>query len=107
MSKKLSSFLIFLASASAIFLPLAFSHQPSDLQLRVEPAAFSPNGDDLQDQTFFYPIVESAADVSRWRIDIRRVGGKLIRRLTGSELPSLVPWDGNDAKGNPALEGPY
>ncbi len=78
------------------------------LQLRVDPAYFSPDGDGLQDQTFFYPVLKSQAEGSRWTLDISEAKRhRRIVRLSGARCPALIKWSGNDKKDQIVPDGAY
>jgi len=105
-------FSIFFLFSIVYFLLFPFSlHaqvERSTLQLRVDPAYFSPNEDNRQDQVFFYPVLNSDLDVSHWTLDIfssRRM--RRVNRLSGAALPALIKWDGSDKKGALLIEGEY
>lgn len=82
-----------------------------EVDLRADPVYFSPNEDKLQDQTFFYPVLRTNngpdREVNRWRMWIRKPNGKKIQKLNGPGLPSLIKWDGQSKKEEPAEEGAY
>ena len=81
---------------------------PHILQLRAEPSHISPNDDDLQDQAFFYPVLQSNVKVSRWTLEIITAKRKRrTMRLTGVALPALIKWDGLDKNGDRAPDGDY
>ena len=91
------------------FLPVFLMAKSTEesLDLRVEPEYFSPNGDGIQDQTFFSPILQSQADPSKWQLTIRNDKLRKVRKLSGAGLSALIKWDGLDKKGNPVDDGKY
>jgi len=108
---------IWILMGGAVILPLLngsnswsqSSH--AQLELRADPSYFSPNGDSLNDQAFFYPVLRRNGDpnleVDRWRMDIKTARGKGVRRLSGEGLPSLIKWDGSNKKERMVKEGEY
>src|SRR5688500_15452212 len=92
------SFLSVMFLLLASWLPLFSAPPLSQVSVRVEPSAFSPNGDGIKDDTFIAPVVRSNLPVARWRLDIMR-DRKLVARMTGSGFSALIKWDGRDRKG--------
>lgn len=95
------------ASICVAALVSAAATPPPHLELRADPPFFSPNGDGIQDQLFFHPVLSGSADVLRWRLDVENSKGKRIDRVSGPGLPALLKWDGLDKKGVPIPEGEY
>jgi outer membrane protein OmpA-like peptidoglycan-associated protein len=77
------------------------------MELRVDNPYFSPNGDGMQDNLFFTPVLKSEWDVNRWRLEITSAEGKLVAQFTGAGFSSLIQWDGKDRKGKLLPEGIY
>lgn len=92
------SILVLGSLLAAVSFP-AFSAERDELSLRVDPAYVSPNDDDVQDQVFCYPVVQSAAGIQRWRLDVFRIGDGRVARLTGAGIPALITWDAVGKKG--------
>jgi len=99
--RRLLPLLLLLASSTAV------AASKGDLSLRADPAYVSPNNDGLQDQAFFYPVIQSADGVTRWRLDIHREGKGRQTRLTGAGMPALIMWDVLDKKGAISADGAY
>lgn len=99
-------FLLVVLSGASTLLPA--QSERNTLQLRVDPAHFSPNDDDLQDQVFFYPVLTKREQINRWTMDIfsaKRM--KRVARLSGGALPALIKWNGADKKGARVGDGAY
>ncbi|PLV56842.1 FlgD immunoglobulin-like domain containing protein [Thermotoga sp. SG1] len=64
-----------------------------ELNLKIEPKKFSPNGDWYEDQTTFYVYLSKPADL---RIEVLDDQGEVVwsRRLTGSEGTNKITWNG-------------
>ena len=77
-----------------------------EIALRADPTHVSPNDDDIQDQAFFYPVVQSEFPITRWRLDIFRAGDGRVARLSGAGIPALITWDCMGKKGT-VLDGDY
>jgi len=105
--KKYQVFFLVLVFSLPGFLLAANPARKTSVGLRVEPEYFSPNADDFQDSTFFYPVLKSDKEVARWRLVIESEKGKLVQRLHGANFPALIKWDGKDRKDNPVAEGKY
>ena len=102
---KTRHWLVLLAAATA---SIATAEETTTrLRLRAEPAHFSPNGDGMQDLTFFYPVLRADEDITRWRLDVRRANGRRVSRITGAGFTALIKWDGADRKGRPVPDGRY
>lgn len=85
--------------------PVFSVENPRDLIVRVEPSSFSPDQDGIEDQIFFYPVLNGRGEVQRWRLDIS--SRKKVVRLNGSGFPALIKWDGIDRKGKVVSDGVY
>ncbi len=105
--RKLLLFTFFFSMALFGSFPLRAVEFSDVLELRADNPSFSPNGDGLQDNLFFTPVLTSELDVVRWRLEIYSSSGKLIQRYTGSGFSSLIQWDGKDRKENFVPEGSY
>jgi hypothetical protein len=79
--------------------------------LRVAPALFTPNRDGVNDEACFDFSVVLVGDQSPVVIEIRDLGGRLVRRLGGLEGQGtgrrLVRWDGRDESGGLVPPGVY
>jgi hypothetical protein len=79
--------------------------------LEVRPALFTPNGDGVNDEARFAFSVVMVGDQSPVAIEIRDLGGRLVRRLAEAQSRGtgrrLVGWDGRDEKGQRVPPGLY
>lgn len=101
-------FLLFFIGYSTVGAGQVLS-QPMDhpIELYAEPDYFSPNGDALQDQTFFKPVLRTNLEPLRWVLTIRPEGKGRQQRLSGAGLPALIKWDGTDRKSAVMGDGEY
>ena len=101
--KKIFAFVLIIITPLLILL----AQDKNTVQLRVDPPFFSPDGNGIQDQAFFYPVVNLDEILSRWQLNISNEKGDRIKRISGAGMVALVPWDGTDKKGQPVPEGKY
>ena len=77
----------------------------------VEPAAFSPNGDGINDEASFRFAVVKVGDDSPVEVLIYDLQGRLVRRLVEQRGLSTgsygIAWDGRDGRGEVAPPGIY
>ena len=77
----------------------------------VEPAAFSPNGDGINDEASFRFAVVKVGDDSPVEVLIYDLQGRLVRRLVEQRGLSTgsygIAWDGRDGRGEVAPPGVY
>ncbi|MSR84421.1 MAG: hypothetical protein EXS58_16120 [Candidatus Latescibacteria bacterium] len=81
------------------------------INLQVQPALFTPNGDGINDEARFDFSVVLVGDQSPVVIEIRDLGGRLVRRLVEQQSRGtgrrLVGWDGRDESGGRVPPGVY
>ncbi len=79
--------------------------------VRVEPRAFSPNGDGINDDTVFEFTVVRVGDSSPAEVIIYDLSGRSVRRLVEQRAVSTGPrslrWDGRDDAGHVVMPGIY
>ena len=74
------------------------------LDVAVQPAIFSPDGDGL------YETVSVRAELRSeepWTLEVADAAGRVIRRLSGEGLNVLATWDGKDEDGDTVADGQY
>ena len=80
-------------------------------EVRVEPAAFSPNGDGINDEAVFAFKVVRVGDDSPVEVQVYDLGGRPIRRLVEQRAQSSgeykIAWDGRDQAGEVVPPGIY
>jgi outer membrane protein OmpA-like peptidoglycan-associated protein len=89
--------------------PLEVRSIQTGLSLSVEPSAFSPNGDQVRDETFLRWKADSAFAVSSWDWTVSpREGGRAVYTARGKgPLPARLYWDGRGTAGTVAPDGVY
>ncbi|MDR3283774.1 MAG: OmpA family protein [Treponema sp.] len=74
----------------------------------VQPQAFSPNNDRVQDTIAFTPVVRSASGVASYTLSVKNASGAEVRRFSAeSSLPASIPWNGMTDNGSPCPDGRY
>lgn len=90
--------------------PLEIDTTPPQLELRLEPALLSPNGDKFADEGIFHVKADDARPLESWAIKILNDVGKAAKIITGQPgskpLPK-IPWSGEGDGGQPLLDGTY
>ncbi|MDR2602881.1 MAG: OmpA family protein, partial [Spirochaetaceae bacterium] len=81
--------------------------QKTSLMLRAAAAAFSPNGDGVQDSIAITPVIKSSG-VEAYDLEIRSVEGVLVKKYSGNgEPPKTIEWDGYDGEGRLCADNRY
>lgn len=73
----------------------------TEIVLSVNPTAFSPNGDNVQDKLIITPIVKSSAmsGISSYKLQIFNEKDEIVKTLDGKgNIPRNFEWDGFDDK---------
>lgn len=71
------------------------------------PDPFSPDGDDLIDETIFTADIDSDATLVTWKLTVKNSSGEVIREYTGSGEDVTQAWDGADALLRTQPDGTY
>jgi flagellar hook assembly protein FlgD len=93
--------------ASAISLPFFLDNSATELILSASPAAFSPNGDGVQDSVRFSITSKSESGVVQYTMMVTDAPGNTVRSFNGDALPSSIVWDGRTDSGTAAPDGLY
>lgn len=94
--------------ASTVSLPFVLDNSATELILSAAPAAFSPNGDGIQDSVRFSITSKSESGVVQYSMLITDAPGNSVRSFSGTgALPSSIVWDGRMDGGTTAPDGPY
>ena len=100
-----------LASSNTTTLVGAVGNKQLLRELKVHPAAFSPNGDGINDETIFAFKVVRVGDDSPVEVQVYDLGGRSVRRLAEHRAQSSgayqIAWDGRDQAGNVVPPGIY
>lgn len=80
----------------------------AQLLLSVREKAFSPNGDGVKDVESFTPVVQAGVGgVAGYTLSVIDEVGNVVRKLTGTNIPSSIQWDGKTDIGIVAADGKY
>jgi len=78
--------------------------RPKIYNFSMSAGSISPNGDGVLDQT---AIGFTAAEAVKWRIEVSKPGGDVLRRITGQGTGVQVTWAGRDDQGRYLPDGDY
>jgi outer membrane protein OmpA-like peptidoglycan-associated protein len=79
---------------------LVIDNDPPDIDVKVSPSVFSPDGDGLNDTLSIDAVFRDASPIEGWRVVIRTVGGTPFKVFSGGSMSSLsLTWDGVSDKG--------
>jgi outer membrane protein OmpA-like peptidoglycan-associated protein/flagellar hook assembly protein FlgD len=66
-----------------------------DIRMTVQPQPFSPDGDGIDDEVLFRPIVQDPSGIAGWSLQIFDRTGKLFQEFSGQgQVPQQIVWDG-------------
>ncbi len=78
------------------------------VNVMIDEAYFSPNGDGVKDALTFSPGVPIKEGLVAWTIEVQDRAGNARRTFRGaSDVPAKVAFDGKTDDGRPAAEGAY
>ncbi|MDR3312582.1 MAG: OmpA family protein [Spirochaetaceae bacterium] len=88
--------------------PFTLDTSATEAIVTVQPPAFSPNGDRVQDTVAFTPVVRSASGVASYTLSVKNAAGAEVRRFSAnSGLPASITWNGLSDGGSPCADGRY
>ena len=95
-------------SVSATTRPFRIDTRAVDVQLRLGAAAFSPNGDGIQDSVPVLPAVNIDTPIQSWTVTMERAdsGEPVWSHRQDGDLQDLI-WDGRSDSGNRAGDDTY
>lgn len=65
------------------------------VDLDVSPDHFSPDGDEIDDFLYIYPVVETRNRIKRWSIVIEDPDGNVFKKYSGTGTPQkVIKWNG-------------
>lgn len=80
----------------------------TEVILTVQPPAFSPNGDGVQDAITLTPVIKSNSGVASYDLQIMDANGLTVKTFTGTgSLPSRISWNGLADNGERCGDGRY
>ncbi len=75
--------------------PFELNTGTTEVILTVQPMAFSPNNDKVQDTLSFSPVVKTGAGISSYNLSIMNENGDVVKTFKDSkEMPSRFTWNG-------------
>lgn len=88
--------------------PFELNTGTTEVILTVQPPAFSPNGDGIQDAVALTPVVKSESGIASYKLQIKDTAGAAVKTIssTGS-LPSRFTWNGLADEGTRCADGAY
>ncbi|MDP3177120.1 MAG: FlgD immunoglobulin-like domain containing protein, partial [Spirochaetaceae bacterium] len=84
--------------------------QQPPVNLVIDLAAFSPNGDGVKDAVSLFPSVPVRSGIVRWTISVTDRQGRAVWTVAGTDSSTLkdrVAFDGRDEQARPLTEGEY
>jgi hypothetical protein len=93
-------------SLSSLRIVDAMPHMPFR-DVRIEPEAFSPNGDGRSDNVTVTARTVRQVESGQWRADLRNAGNQVMRTFTGNAPAVHFIWDGTDDNGRRCPDGSY
>lgn len=99
-----------LAGNSGTFETKEFTLDTSrtELAVSVSPAAFSPDGNGVQDTVTVTPAAKASSGISSYEVKILKKDGSAVKTYSGSAaIPSSFVWDGISDSGEKCSDGVY
>lgn len=82
--------------------------QKTEVMLKTNNVAFSPNGDGVQDVIEFTPIIKNTNGIDSYSLSIMDSTGNVVKMWVDSKnLPSLFKWNGLSDEGERCSDGNY
>ena len=82
--------------------------QKTEIILKTNDVAFSPNGDGVKDVLEFTPIIKNTSGIDRYSLSIMDSTGYVVRMWYDSKnLPSVFKWNGLSDEGERCSDGNY
>ncbi len=97
-------------SGSARIDAIHVDTRATPVKLKVDTAAFSPNGDGVQDTLHFLPDLKVNSGISNWSLTVTSLQNQQrpVRSWRGTgTVPASIAWDGRTDTGSQAPEGSY
>ncbi|HZK20119.1 MAG TPA: FlgD immunoglobulin-like domain containing protein, partial [Treponemataceae bacterium] len=80
----------------------------TEVILSVSPEAFSPNGDNIQENLVFTPIIKTNTGIAEYNLSVMNDKGKKVRTFTEKRsLPKSISWNGLADDGSRCSDGMY
>jgi outer membrane protein OmpA-like peptidoglycan-associated protein/flagellar hook assembly protein FlgD len=94
-------------TASASVTNIIVDTDKPSINISIDQAAFSPNGDGAKDVVTLAPSVPVITGLIDWTIQIRSRDGTVVRTWTGNAAAKPVAFDGKNDSGSAVAEGDY
>ncbi len=92
----------------AVSRPFRLDTGTTEVILTVQPPAFSPNGDGVQESVALTPVVKSASGIASYNLQVKDASGATVRTLAGTgSLPARFTWNGLADSGVRCADGSY
>lgn len=80
----------------------------TELAVSVSPAAFSPDGNGIQDTLTITPAAKASSGISSYEVKVQKKDGAAVKTYSGSgAMPSSFVWDGISDSGEKCGDGVY
>ncbi len=78
------------------------------VSVSVQPAIFSPNGDEFKDEVSFVLEYKDESSAEQWDLEIENYENKICSKFSGrGNPPFTIVWEGKDKDGNVLKDGIY
>jgi flagellar hook assembly protein FlgD/outer membrane protein OmpA-like peptidoglycan-associated protein len=94
-------------STASAPIQLTLNTEETPVFLSLGSAAFSPNGDGVQDTMSILPQLKVSGGIVSYSLEIKDSRNNIIRSFQGSSLPASFNWEGRNASGNLLPDGEY
>ena len=82
--------------------------QKTEIILKTNDVAFSPNGDGVKDVLEFTPIIKNTSGIDSYSLSVLDSKGNVVRRWNDTKnLPSVFKWNGLSDEGERCSDGNY
>lgn len=95
-------------SAEAVCSAFELNTGTTEVILTVQPMAFSPNGDKVQDSISLSPVVKSESGITSYVLSILDKSGDVVKTFKDkNSLPARFTWNGLSDDGGRCADGTY
>jgi len=94
-------------TASARIDNIIVDTEKPSINVSIDAAAFSPNGDGVKDTVLLIPSVPVLTGLIQWDVQIVGKNGTAVRAYSGASAPKNLAFDGKNDAGSLIAEGDY